>query len=112
MMIEKTIFYIIASACFAIVFSEINPFWDWAKRFLMINKIWYRRGYNMNGVFMNNPSGTFPRRLKPFDCYQCMSVWVCLFASHFHGGFDWIHSAAFACVCCIFASIMFKQMKP
>lgn len=95
------ILIIIISSAIAIVWAEISPFMPWLKRYLAQKKIWYKANYSTTGP-------RFTRRMKPFDCYECLSFWTALIVSYKRFHYTLPESIAMACVCCIFSIFVWK----
>lgn len=104
---------ILASSCFGVVFAEYSGIPNTIKKWLMVNKIWYKKGYSLNGQFVSaNDGKLFPRRIKPFDCSLCLSFWICLFLIHFKADQLWIESVGYSCVSATLSIIIIKATKP
>ena len=104
---------IIASTCLAIVWADISPFMPWLKNYLKDKGYWYKKGFMFEGQFRHDEGigSRFTKRLKPFDCSQCMSLWTCLTATLCYG-YSLPISIAMACVSCVFTTFVSKQIKP
>jgi hypothetical protein len=100
---KELIFTIIGSSAFAIAFAEIAGIPNAVKVWLFKRNLWVEEKIN---------EYRRPRRLKPFDCAPCLSLWVCLALCYFGLHLPIIDCILTACLSCLFTVWAMKQTKP
>ena len=70
---------IIYSVSIATMFATISGIPQWVSWWLAKKGIWYR--IPPNAQTFSNPM-KLPRRIKPFDCAECLSFWVAIALTH------------------------------